>query len=168
MSNHYGCSDDGFTDTIMKSLAAGTVQVHLLSNEIFITIVLGKHIPLQKRNKKPRQVAKFEAQPWLTKAEFDNGSRRVKRVLCKVWIFCLWLTQMSVFSETQRSTFSSTQGKEPWPSTQLNSCDFMYGNDENLTRFYLLEHVYSVNAVTRVCFVFKRKWHPFVTFHSLP
>lgn len=50
MSNDYGCSDDGFTDTIMKSLAAGSVQVLLLSNGIFITIVLGKHIPLPKKN----------------------------------------------------------------------------------------------------------------------
>lgn len=27
MSNDYGCSDDDFTDTISKSLAAGSVQV---------------------------------------------------------------------------------------------------------------------------------------------
>lgn len=44
MSNDYGCSDDDFTDTIVKSLVAGSVQVLLLSNWIFITIVLGKHI----------------------------------------------------------------------------------------------------------------------------
>lgn len=139
----------------------------LLSNLIFITIVLGKPIPPPKnKTKQKRQDAKFEAQPWLTNAEFDNGSLRVKCVCVRhESSVCDWHT-WACSQRLRGPRFLPHKRKSPGP--QLNSRDFMYGNGENLTPFYLLERVYSVNAVTRVCFVFERKWHTVVSFHSLP
>lgn len=88
---------------------------------------------------------------------------RVKYMLYKPWIVCDWLW-MSVSSETLRSTFSSTQGKEPWYSTLVISCVQMM---RIWLDYFLLECVYSVNAVTLACFVFERKRHPVVSFHPL-
>lgn len=60
MSNDYGCSGDDFTDTITKSLAAGSVQGLLLSNLIFITIVLGKPTPPLKTKTKQNKNDKMQ------------------------------------------------------------------------------------------------------------
>lgn len=60
MSNDYGCSGDDFTDTITKSSAAGSVQGLLLSNLIFITIVLGKPTPPPKTKTKQNKNDKMQ------------------------------------------------------------------------------------------------------------
>lgn len=63
--------------------------------------------------------------------------------------------------------FLPHKGKSPsWHSTQLLWFHVCKRWDFWLD-YFLLECGFSINAVTLVCFVFERKWHPVVNFHPL-